>query len=986
MLRMDVRRLPATRLALAAVASFALLLPSPSGAAVLPSKVELKCVKKVSKLTLKLAASSIKETAKCRAADLDGSAPGACPNAGNLAKIASVGGKLVAAAEGACKSVCAVSQNIECVADALCPPLVGGGNELCSAGAANLPFDIASIGFPGPYCEAILGGSITAPSHIGECARGVAALGSADLVDALYGSLTNASNVGSDAQRCLSAASKATQKLNKIAAKSTAKCRDAINKGKLAAGPKTCVLADPNIAKKIAAAEQKVRDSVASSCTVAHLAELDFCGMGVGGLATLDDASSCLVAASREAADSAEVPANRLYAPVSIIDAAYPPPAVCGDGVVNQLPNPFLLLGEECDGSDDALCPGECLPPGDTFECTCGNRPRLRAYSNALLTDSDAGWTGNSHEQLTADLSGFISDLANCDCDAFTGANCTGTSVDPVCDISGKQRPFCSWDATRSIRCDSVGNGDNKDRDADCSICDQYAVNAGASCADSTDCQARCFDAGGTPIGACVSQADCGAGEVCRGRCDTSPTCVITANGGPLPVAAAGAAVCNVQKFRSSLSGTRNLVTGENEHFFEVFSITHLGERTSRPCPVCGGFCVGGPKDLEVCEGRCDVSGDPCRFDTDCPGLGEVCGDSSPDCPGGFCQLQLICGTEPGSNEEIAGEPCRIEYESPYFGTASSDCQPAAGRNIGGEGFLVKHQPSTSELRTLPFAVPCTSPGFELFDCPCPDDGGFPTRPNACTPACDAAGPAFGIGCGDAAGAGSGTRCAGGANADKLCDEDSDCPGGACSANPTHCTGDPAFERLLCTNNGDCGLGTCGDACPGGRCVPLCVSDIADPEDGICAAGPQLFTCQNQAFGFVTCTKASANAGCAATCSVSSTACLGDGDCPSGEVCQGSCEQARDCEAGIDGVLGTGDDFPGAGPCVGKPRGCNLDPIAIEGGDTLNGKGDNTNYVRASIWCFGKTLNAGINATSGFGGPGVIRERGVNVMNVPSIP
>jgi hypothetical protein len=88
----------------------------------------------------------------------------------------------------------------------------------------------------------------------------------------------------------------------------------------------------------------------------------------------------------------------------------------------------------------------------------------------------------------------------------------------------------------------------------------------------------------------------------------------------------------------------------------------------------------------------------------------------------------------------------------------------------------------------------------------------------------------------------------------------------------------------------------------------------------------------------------------------------------------------------VDGTLGTSDDIVGAGACIANPRGCILDPIVVEGGDTLNGKGTNTDYLRTSIWCFGKTLNAGVNATSGFGGPGVMRERGTNVLNVDSIP
>jgi hypothetical protein len=445
--------------------------------------------------------------------------------------------------------------------------------------------------------------------------------------------------------------------------------------------------------------------------------------------------------------------------------------------------------------------------------------------------------------------------------------------------------------------------------------------------------------------------------------------------------------VCNVQTFRTSVTGTRNLVTGENEEYFDVFSVTHLGERTSRPCPVCGGFCVGGRNSLEVCEGRCESSNGRCRFDDDCPGVDEKCSDQSPDCPGGLCQLQLICGTDPGVNETVAGTPCRIEYESASFGTPSSDCQPAVQRNIAGvEGFLVKHQPTGSEQKTLPFTVPCTAPGFGLFDCPCPDDGGEPTKPNACTPACNAAGPRFGLGCADGNSAGDGTRCTAGINAGQACDENTDCPGSSCADNPTQCSGDPAFERFACATNADCGVGVCGDACPGGRCVPLCVPEPGDAEDGICAAGPPLYSCESPTYRFKTCTQAAAESGCTAKCNVSGTPCDSINDCPTGQLCQGDCDRAQDCEAGTDGRIGTLDDFVGAGPCVAKPRGCNLDPIIVEGGDTLNGLGSNTNYYRTSVWCFSKTVNAAVNKASGFGGPGVTRERGINVLNVDSIP
>lgn len=85
------------------------------------------------------------------------------------------------------------------------------------------------------------------------------------------------------------------------------------------------------------------------------------------------------------------------YSSLAHIESVYPPPASCGDGVVNQPPSPFLLLGEECDGGDDSRCPGACIPPGDLFECTCATIPRIRLITNGFTTKLDTGWTGLSH-------------------------------------------------------------------------------------------------------------------------------------------------------------------------------------------------------------------------------------------------------------------------------------------------------------------------------------------------------------------------------------------------------------------------------------------------------------------------------------------------------------------------------------------------------------------------------------------------------------
>ena len=44
-------------------------------------------------------------------------------------------------------------------------------------------------------------------------------------------------------------------------------------------------------------------------------------------------------------------------------------PTICGDDVV-QCPNSSGFC-EECDGTDDAVCSGQCIPPGEDKECTC---------------------------------------------------------------------------------------------------------------------------------------------------------------------------------------------------------------------------------------------------------------------------------------------------------------------------------------------------------------------------------------------------------------------------------------------------------------------------------------------------------------------------------------------------------------------------------------------------------------------------------------
>ncbi|HET9063327.1 MAG TPA: hypothetical protein VFO62_08570, partial [Candidatus Binatia bacterium] len=325
--------------------------------------------------------------------------------------------------------------------------------------------------------------------------------------------------------------------------------------------------------------------------------------------------------------------------------------------------------------------------------------------------------------------------------------------------------------------------------------------------------------------------------------------------------------------------------------------------------------------------------------------------------------------------------PCRIESDTGAFGTVSSDCPPAIGSNITGSGLVVDYLPATSEARMLPASVPCTAAGYELFDCPCPADGGARTKPNECAPACDA-GAETGLGCADGNNStGSFTTCEGGALDGQACDETSDCPGGDCSRNPLHCNGDPDFARVACTTNADCGSGECVDACPSGRCVPLCIPRMEDPEEGLCAAGPPLYHCSGALESFRTCGREQAEASCDAVCDTSLTPCASHEDCPLGERCVGPCESARECAAGDDGVMGSADDIPGGGVCVEDTRTCPLDPVEAEGGDTFNGRGSPDHPYSVATFCLGRTNNPGVNSIVGVGGPGRLRRAGTYVTN-----
>lgn len=948
---------------------------------------ELKCSKALAKSTAKLYSTILKNTTKCRDADISGKQddPGLCsPLTGKAAdKVAKAEEKLASKVAKACTSVCGLSNDIACSRDLECPPN-GSNRETCVGVGGTNPFNSDDLGFPGPYCEAILGHTLSGAGDIAACVSAIAARVADDVVTNLYADIDESAALSKEAAGCLSKLGKAASKGPAKIATAIGKCRDEQNDldGRLILAD-ACATSDAGAIKAITKNIDKADKTIDKSCSTAALSELNLCGAGVGGITDAAGAKACVGALLLEAADSQQPPVERSYVTINLVDGTHPDAGVatCGDGLINEGRTSFNGVGEECEVGDDSACGGgNCFPPGDAWECTCDTTARLRFSVDGPATDSDAGWTGGSHDAVHVTGQGFTAEVTNCDCDDLDDATCVGSTSDSVCDTFVDAAPTCSGPDT-GMNCDAQGDNDDVYERGDCFVCDENSINAGDYCGDGNDgtvesaCQSQCFNnTTNTPTGPCDRQTDCAAGETCKGRCDSTQVCDILSEGAPLPLIAATTPVCVNLALFSDIVGTRDIVTAEEELFYQARSFTHFGISTDSPCPECAGTCSDSG---EPCLGRCDVSDANCIVDSDCTGLGDTtCLSATPECPGAgaVCNLVPVCTDGPN-----AARSCRPGAETP-FGVVSADCPPFPSANITGSGVKMNHDPMTSGSDVLTGDLPCSALGFHNFSCPCPDDGGAPTKPNNCNAACNA-GANLGLACPDF------TRCVGGTDAGSACDEDADCEGGTCTGTANKCTaGGPVSLGASCSVNADCdsggggGDGVCEPACPGGLCTPLCVAQgicdgasafpgttctldedcdggtclADDPFDGNCAAGPTNYRCDGEGF--------------------------------TGNPCvAGNVGTETGCEFGPDGSPDTADDLPGAGICRPVKQECFLDNGYAEGGTTLNGLGDPSNVSWVSVVCTPRGVSA-INPVSGFGGPQRLRRKGTVTMNVETLP
>lgn len=829
------------------LAAFALIQGASPASAALTDQ-EFKCSAAVAKSYSKLQTQLLKLYDRCHKDDISGKLPSgdACDTLDpkSEAKAEKAKSKLIQSVAKACHSVCTISNDVECVSDLTCPafhvasPANNSVAETCGGKAGGNPFRLRSLDWPGPYCDSILGHEMTSSSDLGECLAELVDLTVEPIDTALYADLDGGSGISKETLKCATSISKAVQRAAGRAYTATAPCRDARRSANVSTDPAwACAAEDPDAIEKIDKELTKMSSSIAKKCVDADIAALTgLCAAGGTTPTTVADAQACFTEMVRDVATEERGLGRHTWAPIGMLNATHPQSAYpyCGDGVVTAKREEHTGVGEECDGDDDAACgAGSCLPPGDVFECTCDNVVRERfVVAGGSGTDSDAGWKGASHDATHNNGFGYVTELSNCDCDEFTQATCTGSTLDSDCDVYGNRAPRCS-DDINGVTCDARGNGDGGPSDSDCFVCDSNSINAGQWCANGTAanetvCQSQCIDdETGLPVAPqtpCINQEGCGDGETCRGRCDNTLTCNRMTEGSPLPQISAAISVCILLEYKTDVTGVKNIVTGESTVNYETRTIIQLGNLFTVPCPVCSGVCLGGTNDGKSCFGRCNVSNDECLVDGDCVGVGDTaCLETADDCAGGSCTLDLRCSG--GAN---AGGLCRPDSATP-LGVVSHDCPPEASANISGLGVRQPFGDVTTEPVQFPAGGACTDASWHNYECACPADSGpiigVPTQPSGCAAACNG-GVNEGVGCATGTGGlGTYTVCVGGSDAGFVCDEDSDCEGGgACSGNPKHCTaGTPALLGSACTVNANCGGGgLCEDACPGARCVPLC--------------------------------------------------------------------------------------------------------------------------------------------------------------------
>ncbi len=649
-------------------------------------------------------------------------------------------------------------------------------------------FNFANMGYPGK-CEDANPADRFTLADLQDCIESTHEDAVDRLIDIVYG--TTVGGLTQDQQKCQAEIGKNAGKFIAAKMKAIQKCRNYLNKGKLTGfSPESCETADPKTAGAITKAESKARAKIAKKCVSdADIQALDVCDPSVTGTswcqggtndgrpctsdAQCAGGGTCTVAKATTVTEAQDCVINTHETQISssdvtfidLLDIEYAAQPFCGDGVKNQ-------LDEECDGSDDTDCPGQCGAADGDFACLCLNIPRQAVVEHAN-SDLDNGWTGISHDSGIVEGGSYPLDLY--DCDNVTDFDCT---VGPSCE--GAPHPACVTNA----QCQFFGLGN----------CRRRRTALGPHC--NLDISV-----------VCTNNGDCsGAGNFC----------VKHFHGAPLPLSSGGVSVCVVNTFSEDVVGTTNLQTGSSAVRLRQRSDTYLGPVANQPCPVCGGFCAG-----NLGGGGTVGQRQRCTTDGDCP--------NAPN----HCVHDNICSYGAHADQTCRPDP---PFGGPtgLFGNPSVDCGPPPGNPLSTPGLDILFNPATTGSTSLLPNFECDFPfqGNKCIgganeghactaasDCPsgtcneqcfCPTGGGVQERPNRCNSACR-----------------------NGANNGLPCSSDAQCPSGfcetsACRYNPADTGSSQEGACVTGPSQGVCSVSTfhnCNNdgECAGANC-PFCVS------------------------------------------------------------------------------------------------------------------------------------------------------------------
>ncbi len=558
----------------------------------------LTCQRAITKASARYAQARMKALHRCHDKVVKRAAVLPCPDAKTLQKITKAGTKLQTAVDKAC----------------------GGADRSCGTGGDD--DSLASIGWNGGVCANFESGScsntIANCDGVSDCLLCVDGA-AVDQAIALYYDEFDLVTTNSTIIKCQRAIGKFASKFFQSKSKALRRCEDRALLG-ISVGP----CPDASTLSAINKAETKKRTGICKKCGGADGAcggvddltpsAIGFaatcpdvtipggaaCGGPIGDLSAIVDCVDCVTEFKADCLDPISVPGIRSYppecnggapvatttpTPIPDTPTATPPPGgptltqTPGAPTATRTPTPVVTAtpgpncgnntvdaGEDCDGTDDAACTGQCSP-ACTCPATCAlpnPLPEIVTFVSKPGADLDSGWSGQAHDLVTAEDAPLI---------AARLIGCNTNTASPNCGTCGLQGPVLFPGPAKNCFCYNLASPDN----SSLAICDPELAGA------------------------------CGS-ESCE--CFLGP---------PLPITSGGVPVCVVNRMTQPLTGTANMAdsgphAGEGESIVRLESAVYTGVAVEQPCPTCendptprdgvkGGTCSGGINNTDPCDG-----------------------------------------------------------------------------------------------------------------------------------------------------------------------------------------------------------------------------------------------------------------------------------------------------------------------------------------------------------------------------------------------